>query len=88
MTYGGNGQVLSNWTQFRLIMHYLSVMEEDQTLVLYSGHPMGLFPSHLQAPRCVISNGMVSAWLITTTTTSSVCFVVIVLRQSSCMYPL
>ncbi len=60
MTYGGNGQVLSNWAQFWLIMHYLSVMEEDQTLVLYSGHPAGLFPSHAQAPRCVISNGMVS----------------------------
>lgn len=60
MTYGGNGQVLSNWAQFWLVMHYLSVMEEDQTLVLYSGHPMGLFPSHSQAPRCVISNGMVS----------------------------
>ena len=59
MTYGGNGQVLSNWAQFWLLMHYLSVMEEDQTLVLYSGHPMGLFPSSTHAPRCVISNGMV-----------------------------
>ena len=59
VTYGGNGQVFSNWAQFWLTMHYLSVMEEDQTLVMYSGHPMGLFPSHPQAPRCVITNGMV-----------------------------
>ena len=60
VTYGGNGQVLSNWAQFWLLMYYLSIMDEDQTLVLYSGHPMGLFPSHSNAPRCVISNGMVS----------------------------
>ncbi len=60
VTYGGNGQVLSNWAQFWLLMYYLSVMEEDQTCVLYSGHPMGLFPSHSLAPRCVITNGMVS----------------------------
>ena len=59
VTYGGNGQVFSNWAQFWLAMHYLSVMEDDQTLVMYSGHPMGLFPSHPQAPRCVITNGMV-----------------------------
>ena len=59
VTYGGNGQVFSNWAQFWLTVHYLSVMEEDQTLVMYSGHPMGLFPSHPQAPRCVITNGMV-----------------------------
>ena len=59
VTYGGNGQVFSNWAQFWLAMNYLSVMEEDQTLVMYSGHPMGLFPSHPQAPRCVITNGMV-----------------------------
>jgi len=58
VTYGGNGQVFSNWAQFWLAMNYLSVMEEDQTLVMYSGHPMGLFPSHPQAPRCVITNGM------------------------------
>ncbi|XP_038069650.1 urocanate hydratase-like [Patiria miniata] len=58
VTYGGNGQVFSNWAQFRLVMHYLSEMSEDQTLALYSGHPMGLFPSHLDAPRVVITNGM------------------------------
>ena len=62
MTYGGNGQVLSNWAQFLLVMHYLSVMEDDQTLVLYSGHPLGIFPAHSRAPRCVISNGMVSVF--------------------------
>ena len=59
VTYGGNGQVFSNWVQFLLTMHYLSLMEWDQTLVMYSGHPMGLFPSHPEAPRCVITNGMV-----------------------------
>lgn len=58
VSYGGNGQVFSNWAQFWLTMHYLSVMEEDQTLALFSGHPAGLFPSHTNAPRCVISNGM------------------------------
>ncbi|XP_076469234.1 LOW QUALITY PROTEIN: urocanate hydratase-like [Babylonia areolata] len=59
VTYGGNGQVFSNWAQFLLVMHYLSEMGEDQTLVLYSGHPMGLFPSSPGAPRLVITNGMV-----------------------------
>ncbi|XP_022100441.1 urocanate hydratase-like isoform X1 [Acanthaster planci] len=58
VTYGGNGQVFSNWAQFRLAMHYLSEMTEDQTLALYSGHPMGLFPSHIDAPRVVVTNGM------------------------------
>ncbi len=60
MTYGSNGQVFSNWAQFLLTIQYLSMMEEDQTLVLYSGHPMGLFPSLPMAPRCVITNGMVN----------------------------
>lgn len=59
VTYGGNGQVLSNWGQFRLVLHYLSVMTDDQTLVLNSGHPLGLFPSSPEAPRAVITNGMV-----------------------------
>ncbi|XP_015284860.1 PREDICTED: urocanate hydratase [Gekko japonicus] len=59
VTYGGNGQVFSNWAQFWLVMHYLSQMTEDQTLVMYSGHPLGLFPSHMNAPRLVITNGMV-----------------------------
>ncbi|KAL3853393.1 hypothetical protein ACJMK2_016936 [Sinanodonta woodiana] len=59
VTYGGNGQVFSNWAQFLLVMKYLSEMTEEQTLVLYSGHPMGLFPSSLSAPRMVITNGMV-----------------------------
>ncbi|KAG5275362.1 hypothetical protein AALO_G00146580 [Alosa alosa] len=59
VTYGGNGQVFSNWAQFRLVMHYLSVMTEEQTLVMYSGHPLGLFPSLPSSPRCVITNGMV-----------------------------
>ncbi|XP_029457230.1 urocanate hydratase isoform X2 [Rhinatrema bivittatum] len=59
VTYGGNGQVFSNWAQFWLVMHYLSEMTEEQTLVMYSGHPMGLFPSHSNAPRVVITNGMV-----------------------------
>ncbi|CAL8382208.1 unnamed protein product [Boreogadus saida] len=59
VTYGGNGQVFSNWAQFRLVMHYLSVMTEEQTLVLYSGHPMGLFPSLPSSPRAIITNGMV-----------------------------
>ncbi|XP_060095648.1 urocanate hydratase isoform X2 [Heteronotia binoei] len=59
VTYGGNGQVFSNWAQFWLVMHYLSEMTEDQTLVMYSGHPLGLFPSHTNAPRLVITNGMV-----------------------------
>uniref|UniRef100_A0AAQ5ZL85 urocanate hydratase n=1 Tax=Amphiprion ocellaris TaxID=80972 RepID=A0AAQ5ZL85_AMPOC len=59
VTYGGNGQVFSNWAQFRLVMHYLSEMTEEQTLVMYSGHPMGLFPSLPSSPRAIITNGMV-----------------------------
>jgi len=59
ITYGGNGTVFQNWAQYHLTMKYLCEMEEDQTLVMYSGHPMGLFPSHPQAPRMVITNGMV-----------------------------
>ncbi|KAG2471466.1 HUTU hydratase, partial [Polypterus senegalus] len=59
VTYGGNGQVFSNWAQFWLVMNYLAEMTEEQTLVMYSGHPLGLFPSHPNAPRVVISNGMV-----------------------------
>ncbi|XP_055882824.1 urocanate hydratase-like isoform X1 [Biomphalaria glabrata] len=58
VTYGGNGQVFSNWAQFWLTMHYLSEMSETQTLVMYSGHPMGLFPSLTTSPRLVITNGM------------------------------
>lgn len=59
VTYGGNGQVLSNWGQFQLVLQYLSTMTDHQTLVLYSGHPLGLFPSSPDAPRAVITNGMV-----------------------------
>ncbi|XP_057702389.1 urocanate hydratase isoform X2 [Corythoichthys intestinalis] len=59
ITYGGNGQVFSNWAQFRLVMNYLSEMTEEQTLVMYSGHPMGLFPSLSSSPRAIITNGMV-----------------------------
>jgi urocanate hydratase len=59
ITYGGNGAVFSNWAQYRLAIKYLSEMGEDQTLSMYSGHPMGLFPSHLDAPRVVVTNGMV-----------------------------
>jgi len=59
VTYGGNGQVLANWGQFRLVLHYLSTMSDEQTLVMYSGHPMGLFPSSPSAPRAIITNGMV-----------------------------
>lgn len=58
VTYGGNGSVFSNWAQYHLVMHYLSQMTEDQTLVMYSGHPMGLFPSKPEAPRVIITNGM------------------------------
>jgi urocanate hydratase len=58
ITYGGNGAVFQNWAQYRLCMQYLSEMEEDQTLHMYSGHPMGLFPSHKEAPRVVVTNGM------------------------------
>ncbi len=59
ITYGGNGAVFQNWAQYRLCMKYLSGMTDRQTLVLYSGHPMGLFPSHEEAPRVVVTNGMV-----------------------------
>lgn len=59
ITYGGNGAAFQNWAQYLLTMKYLSQMTDDQTLVLYSGHPMGLFPSHKGAPRLVITNGMV-----------------------------
>lgn len=59
ITYGGNGAVFQNWAQYRLTMKYLSEMTDEQTLVLYSGHPMGLFPSSKEAPRVVITNGMV-----------------------------
>ncbi len=58
ITYGGNGAVFQNWAQYRLTMKYLSEMENDQTLVMYSGHPMGLFPSNINAPRVVVTNGM------------------------------
>ncbi|KAK6747280.1 hypothetical protein RB195_000471 [Necator americanus] len=58
VTYGGNGQVFSNWIQFRLVLRYLAQMSVEQTLVLYSGHPLGLFPSHANAPRVTITNGM------------------------------
>ncbi|MFZ1331352.1 MAG: urocanate hydratase [Flavobacteriales bacterium] len=59
ITYGGNGAVFQNWAQYRLTMKYLSEMSDDQTLVMYSGHPLGLFPSHADAPRVVVTNGMV-----------------------------
>ena len=59
ITYGGNGTVFQNWAQYLLTMKYLAKMTEEQTLVLYSGHPLGLFPSHPEAPRCVVTNGMV-----------------------------
>jgi urocanate hydratase len=59
VTYGGNGAVFQNWAQYRLTMKYLSEMTGEQTLVLYSGHPLGLFPSHADAPRAVVTNGMV-----------------------------
>lgn len=58
ITYGGNGGVFSNWAQYRLTMQYLAQMNDEQTLVMYSGHPMGLFPSHKEAPRVVVTNGM------------------------------
>ena len=58
ITYGGNGAVFQNWAQYRLTMKYLCEMDEDQTLAMYSGHPMGLFPSHKDAPRVVVTNGM------------------------------
>ncbi len=59
ITYGGNGSVFMNWAQYRLVMKYLSEMTDEQTLVMYSGHPLGLFPSHKNAPRVVVTNGMV-----------------------------
>ena len=58
ITYGGNGAVFQNWIQYRLTMKYLAEMSDEQTLVMYSGHPMGLFPSHKEAPRVVVTNGM------------------------------
>lgn len=58
ITYGGNGAVFQNWVQYLLTMQYLSRMTDKQTLVMYSGHPMGLFPSHKNAPRVVVTNGM------------------------------
>ena len=59
ITYGGNGAVFQNWAQYRLCMKYLAEMTDDQTLVMYSGHPLGLFPSNKNAPRVVVTNGMV-----------------------------
>src|SRR5512137_2790317 len=59
ITYGGNGAVFQNWAQYLLTMKYLSEMTDEQTLVIYSGHTMGLFPSHEDAPRVVVTNGMV-----------------------------
>ncbi|HEU4497350.1 MAG TPA: urocanate hydratase [Flavobacterium sp.] len=59
ITYGGNGAVFQNWAQYRLTMKYLSEMTDEQTLAMFSGHPMGLFPSHKEAPRVVVTNGMV-----------------------------
>ena len=59
ITYGGNGAVFQNWAQYLLTMQYLAIMTDEQTLAMYSGHPMGLFPSHKEAPRVVITNGMV-----------------------------
>lgn len=58
ITYGGNGAVFQNWAQYRLTMKYLATMRDDQTLHMYSGHPMGLFPSSMDAPRVVVTNGM------------------------------
>jgi urocanate hydratase len=58
ITYGGNGAVFQNWAQYRLSMKYLAEMSDEQTLVMYSGHPLGLFPSHKNAPRVVVTNGM------------------------------
>lgn len=58
ITYGGNGAVFQNWAQYRLTMKYLALMTDQQTLVMYSGHPLGLFPSHQDAPRVVVTNGM------------------------------
>ena len=57
--YGGNGAIFQNWAQYRLVMQYLASMTDEQTLVMYSGHPLGLFPSHKDAPRVIVTNGMV-----------------------------
>ena len=57
--YGGNGAIFQNWAQYRLVMQYLATMTDQQTLVMYSGHPLGLFPSHKDAPRVIVTNGMV-----------------------------
>nr|WP_315214008.1 urocanate hydratase [uncultured Flavobacterium sp.] len=59
ITYGGNGAVFQNWAQYLLTLQYLSEMTDEQTLTMYSGHPMGLFPSHKEAPRVIVTNGMV-----------------------------
>ena len=59
ITYGGNGAVFQNWAQYCLVMQYLATMTDEQTLVMYSGHPLGLFPSHKDAPRVIVTNGMV-----------------------------
>ena len=59
IVYGGNGAIFQNWAQYRLTIKYLSEMTDEQTLVMYSGHPLGLFPSHKNAPRVVVTNGMV-----------------------------
>lgn len=56
--YGGNGAIFQNWAQYRLVMQYLANMTDEQTLIMYSGHPLGLFPSHKEAPRVIVSNGM------------------------------
>ena len=77
VTYGGNGQVLSNWAQFWILMNYLSTMTDKQTLVMYSGHPMGLFPSHNDGPRLVITNGMVR---------ETEGEIIIILSESACMH--
>ena len=58
ITYGGNGAVFQNWGQYTLVMHYLATMTDEQTLHIYSGHPMGLFPSSKNAPRVIVTNGM------------------------------
>ncbi len=57
--YGGNGAIFQNWAQYRLVMQYLATMTDEQTLVMYSGHPLGLFPSHKDSPRVIVTNGMV-----------------------------
>ena len=59
IVYGGNGAIFQNWAQYRLTMQYLATMTDEQTLVMYSGHPLGLFPSHKDAPRVIVTNGMV-----------------------------